>query len=207
MKQVQKYTLIEYGRSLVQIFLHIVMSYPVRILYGTNRTLPENLNILNRGVLVVSNHQSMADPFVVLSHIPFRSFLKLVPLYFPVDNKEYNRFYFKPFLKVLGGYDIGETKKEKLIGLMRTRDFLKRGRTIFLFPEGKINKESIGDFQRGIEFFMQSSNGVIFVRMDGFGSYWDILTRKKPTMKFSQIYSFDTHPIGCREIRMLFEKI
>jgi len=202
-----KYTFIEYIRSLVQIMLHIIIAYPVRIFCRTERVLPTNLNILKRGVLVVSNHQSMADPFVVLSHIPLRSFLKLVPLYFPVDSEEYNRFYFKPFLKILGGYDIGGTKKEKLIGLMQTRDFLKHGRTIFLFPEGKINKDSIGDFQRGIEFFMQESNGVVFVRMDGFSSYWDILIRKKPTMKFSQIYYFDTHPMCCQEVKMFLETI
>lgn len=200
------YTAIEYGRAIVQILLHFFSAYPVRAFYNAYRVLPSNLHIIKRGMLVVSNHQSMADPFVVLGHIPFKLFLQTVPLYFPVSHTEYNYWYFKPFLKILGGYDIGGTKKEKLIGLMKTRDLLKQKRTVFLFPEGKINKETIGDFHRGIEFFAKSSSGVIFVRMQGFGSYWDILVRKKPTMKFSEVHSFQTIPLRSQEIRAFYDR-
>lgn len=202
----QGYTVAEYSRAFAQVLMHFFFAYPVRVFYNAYRVLPSNLYIIRRGMLLVSNHQSMADPFAVMGHIPFRMFLQIVPLYFPVSHVEYNRWYFKPFLKIFGGYDVGGTKKEKLIGLMKTRDLLKRKRTVLLFPEGKINKETIGDFHRGIEFFAKSSNGVVFVRMQGFGSYWDILVRKKPTMKFSEVHSFQTIPLQVQKIRALYDQ-
>lgn len=197
----------DYIRITAQILSYLVITPQVRVLFGAKRVFPEDWHSLKRGILFVSNHQSKIDPFVVLSYLPFKLFLQLLPIHFPVNHRDYQRYYFKPLLKLVGGYDIGGTKKEKLLGLMRTRHLLKNQKTVFLFPEGEINRETMGEFQPGIEFLARDSQGVVFVRMRGFGHYRDVLARGKSLLKFSKVYSIDALPANAEELKAFVEQL
>lgn len=194
-------------RIAAQIVSYIIITPQVRVLFGARRVFPDEWHSLKRGILFVSNHQSKIDPFVVLSYLPFRLFLQILPIHFPVNHRDYQRYYLKPLLKLVGGYDIGGTKKEKLMGLMYTRHLLKKHKTVFLFPEGEINRETMGEFQPGIEFLAKDSRGIVFVRMRGFGHYRDVFARGKSLLKFSKVYDIDMLPANAEELKTFVEQL
>lgn len=137
-----------------------------------------DLATVSRGFLIIANHQSFLDPFIVLGHIPFRIFLKMLPIRFPVHHKFMVQWKWA-WLRLVGSYDIGGTPREKMIGLYRTRALLHSGTTIFLFPEGKIQRDNqIGELQKGIHFLLAGTTKIMTVRLRGFhrrdmGMLWE----------------------------------
>ena len=198
----------EWLQIFLQATLYILISRPLRWVYHAERAVPSGMYKVKQGALFVSNHQSMADPFLVLVHIPTKVFFQSLPFYFPVSSAYYRRWYLRPFIAVLGGYDIGGTKTEKMLGLLRTRALLKQKRTVFLFPEGKINKKNIGDFERGIEFFVKDCvGGVIFVQMRAFSMSWSELIETRPQLKFSEVYTFHRGSPRAHELQSLMQDL
>lgn len=159
--------------SIVQVLAYVIGALPLRIMYRTERKLPHNLHLLRRGSLIVSNHQSMLDPFIVSACLPFHIFLKMVPIRPPVidyifRDPRYNPPFF-PILKMFGCFSIGKTSAEKMKSIFYIRELLKRHETVFLFPEGGISTEhTVKEFKQGVDFFMDQALNVIFVRLRGF---------------------------------------
>lgn len=154
--------------SLVQIMCYVVMTLPLRLLVLARREIDPQIRHLRRGSLVVANHQWSLDPFVVLGHLPFATFLSLLPIRFPVAHKFMKNQYWQ-WLRLFGCYDIGATPREKMVGLYRARQLLRHHVTVFLFPEGNVNRSGqVGELQRGIEFLVTENTPVMFVRLQGF---------------------------------------
>lgn len=172
--------------TLAQIGCYLVMIIPLRLLTLTRRDIDPGIARLRRGTLVVANHQWFLDPFVVLAHLPFLSFLALLPIRFPVKHK-FMRNRWGQCLRLVGAYDLGKTPREKMVGLYRARQLLHQRVTIFLFPEGNVNRTGqLGELQRGIQFLMDEKTPLMFVRLKGFHQRdaWDFL-REKRSMVFS----------------------
>jgi 1-acyl-sn-glycerol-3-phosphate acyltransferase len=191
-----------------QILSYFFFYFPRRLFYNVDVSLPDNLKELKNGSLLVVNHQSILDPFDVLSCMPFGVFLKILPIRFPVTHKYMRKTLFSKVLPLLGCYDIGETAREKMGGLFFAHKLLKNGKTIFLFPEGKISKKGeISVFKKGIEFFTREAESVIFVRMDGFNKAKVPCFRKKCNMIFSPVNKLKNKKISAEELKLFFEKI
>ncbi|MDO8520583.1 MAG: lysophospholipid acyltransferase family protein [bacterium] len=150
------------------VLTYILTVLPLRLLYRARRSFLAEIRSLERGSLIIANHQSMVDPFVITMNLPFLAYLKLVPIYFPVTS-EYMRKPIVGFLmRLLGCYDVGISKQEKMQAFFHTRKLIQQGQTVFLFPEGKISHNNIKEFERGIEFFFKEAKRVMFVKISGF---------------------------------------
>lgn len=154
--------------SLAQIACYLVMAVPLRLLVLAGRRIDPQIRYLRRGSLVVANHQWFLDPFVVLAHLPLAAFLALLPIRFPVKHKFMKNGHWQ-WLRLVGCYDIGNTPREKMVGLYRARQLLRHGVTVFLFPEGNVNQSGqTGELKRGIEFLVTENTPIMFVRLQGF---------------------------------------
>lgn len=154
--------------SILQIFFYVFTAIPLRLFARARRDIDPRIRQLRPGSLIVANHQWFLDPFMVLAHLPFFSFLALLPIRFPVKHK-FMRHKRWQWLRLVGAYDIGRTSRQKMMGLYRARQLLRRNVTIVLFPEGEVNRTGqLGELQRGIKFLMAENTTVMFVRLRGF---------------------------------------
>lgn len=155
-----------------QIFAYLVAALPLRLMYRAHKRLPVNFSALKQGSLIISNHQSMVDPFFVTASMPFRDFLRVLPIRFPTADFVYKSAYlnpkFFPFLKFFGCFSIGATHLERMRVIFYIRELLKQRRTVFLFPEGEITKgTNVKDLKQGIDFLVRDAASVLFVRLHG----------------------------------------
>lgn len=152
----------------VQFSSYFVLYIPLRIFFRAHRSLPDDFSRLTRGSLVIANHQSMVDPFIVMGNLPFFTFVRLLPVRFPTDHEYMASPVLGQALRFFGCYDVGATPRMRMCTLLKTCDLLRSGETVFLFPEGSIARSEMKEFNQGIEFFIREAQSVIFVRMDGF---------------------------------------
>ncbi len=177
-----------------QILSYIIGAIPLRLLYRGKRVLPDDLHRLRRGSLLISNHQSMVDPFYVLAHLPLNHFLRILPIRFPTDGKVYASSFYNPklfpILTLLGCFSVGVTKAEKMRAIFYIRGLLKKRETVFLFPEGEIIKErNVKDLKRGIDFFIDDALNVLFVRISGLNGVKRTLhDTVKCTITFGEVF-------------------
>lgn len=174
-----------------QILFYICSVFFIRTATRAKRTLPENIHTLTSGALLIANHQSKMDPFIVLAHLPFSTFKKIVPIRFPVHHDFMKLRRYRYPLSLLGAYDIGGTPWAKMIGLLRTKKYLDDKTTVFIFPEGKINQAAVGEFEQGIEMFIKDGRQIIIVRLDGLERSLKALFRSGNSIRFGRV--FDTH--------------
>lgn len=143
----------------------------------------KGLEKIGRGSLIIANHQSKLDPFMILAQFPFRTFCRTIPIRFPVAHKEYTRY---KCLRIFGAYDIGETNREKMLGLYKTRQYLADGYSIMIFPEGKLSKsDELGELKMGVSFLVSHAKSVLFVKIAGFNIKKDRLVSFSDIMKIN----------------------
>lgn len=132
---------------------------------------PENLNI-RTGTLIIANHQSKLDPFLISHHLAMQDWASAVPMRYPVTPEYMRGGFLSTLIKLLGGYNIGETPLQRLKGLAFTRELLKKQYSVLIFPEGKIDhtKNGVSTFQRGVEVLFSQNHPVVFARLTGLNS-------------------------------------
>ncbi len=193
--------------TVLQLIVYLLSFLFIRAAVRAKFILPNNINTLIRGSLIVSNHRSKMDPFVVLAYLPLITFVQIIPIRFPVDYDymKYRRFsYTLPFI---GGYNIGGSPWAKMVGLLRTKKYLEQNTTVFLFPEGKINQDMIGEFQRGINFFLEGGRKVIIIRIDGLGRIGGGLFKKGNSLRFSKVFDTSSEKIDAIKLRTLLNEL
>jgi 1-acyl-sn-glycerol-3-phosphate acyltransferase len=164
--------------TIAQILCYILMVIPLRLLARARRDIDRDISRLRPGSLVVANHQWFLDPFVVLAHLPLLTFLTLLPIRFPVKHDFMSKKRWQ-WLRLVGAYDLGNTPRDKMIGLCRARQYVRSSTTVFLFPEGQVSRTGhIGELQRGIEYLITEDTPLMFVRLHGFhrrdlGMLWE----------------------------------
>ena len=95
--------------------------------------------------VIAGNHTGMPDPFVVCMNLPFRIQAKLIPFRFFVIN----RFFFAPlgfYLHLLGGFPAHKHDRYAY-GLEVAYEAHQKGHSVVIFPEGKISKNSVQEFE------------------------------------------------------------
>lgn len=136
---------------------------------GLQVSLPPDLYV-PVGTLVIANHRSMLDPFLVTYHLGPQNWITSVPTRYPMDADYARRPIIGSMAKMLGAYDIGATPIERAKKLLFTRDLLDKGRTVLLFPEGELVEEGsvVKEFQQGAKMLFSHDYPTLFVRLSGF---------------------------------------
>lgn len=176
----------------VQILVYIISTIPLRIIYATKISKTTNLKGLHRGTVLISNHQSNVDPFLILSCFSLRQFLNIVPVRFPVadhvykDKKLNPRFF--PILKILGCFSIGDTATKKMRALFYIKQLLEQGVTLLIFPEGKHNQEiKVTEFKQGINFFKDAADSMVLIKLTGLNK--TARDNNRASVTFSEVFS------------------
>jgi len=161
---------------------------------GLRVHIPRNLYV-PRGTLVLANHRSMLDPFLVTYHLGSQNWLTAVPTRYPMTSFYARRPIIGRALKMLGAYDIGKTPIERAKKLLFTRNLLHRQHTVLLFPEGKIVEEGtiVDEFQQGAKMLFAHDCPTLFVRLSGFdtSSFFHPETVTDARMVYSDIIRGD----------------
>ncbi len=180
---------VDYAITLTQIMAYVVFSRFLRYFFRSVNSISDNIGQLKKGSLIISNHQSVLDPFLILARLPFCTFIKVLPVRFPTSHEYYTKL---RFFSILGCYDIGNTKKDKMANLFRTRQYLIDRKTIMLFPEGKIcASNDLSDFHLGVTFFVDVAENIVFVKMVGFQrSNWLAVWNPQRQLIFSPVYEY-----------------
>ena len=111
---------------------------------------------LDRPLLVVANHSSAWDPFLIFSALGRNFFLNEKLWRIPAHHAQFDNCFKRLFFKALGVYPIrreGEFSKSLRI----TIELLKSGYNILFFPEGKRVLSGPGSHppKRGISFLLR----------------------------------------------------
>jgi len=123
-------------------------------------TTDQKVYDLKKPIVIMANHKSIFDPWIISTSLPFKTFCKLLPIRI-LGTKDYS----DPFLKLVGKFGIVSfiyyiygvigirkawTFEEKTEPLVQA---IKHKQSAFIFPEGGLNKdEMIGNFRRGVPY-------------------------------------------------------
>lgn len=192
-----------------QLLSYFIFYIPFKVFYKIEGDIPKDIKKIKRGSLLVSNHQTHLDPWIIMTKIPFSVGIKILPIRCPVCDEYMSNPYFSKILKILGCYNIGKTSRENTLNIFYTRELLQKGETVFLFPEGRISRDgkNICDFKRGIEFFVKESKNVIFARMKGFNEVKLPSFRAKCSITFSPVQDLTVKDADVEDIKMVFNKL
>lgn len=143
------------------------------------------------GTLIIVNHQSRLDPFFAAYHLGWRNIFRNAPFNFPVMSEYMRNPLFWLPTRSLGCFDIGATPLEKARGLLRIRSLLKSRKTVIIFPEGKIARDTSHPdvFEKGINFLIGDTTPVVLVRLSGMNtwSFWNIKARYQTEVHLSEL--------------------
>ncbi len=159
-------------------------------------TYPDDLSIPN-GTMVISNHQHRYDPYLIyyyLNKINKRNDDETL-IRFPVASPYMRHWALGPFLKFFGCFDIGNSVREKVNGLLLIRSLLDSEISILLFPEGRRVKidEKPFDFHKGIDSILSGDTDVLLILITGMNDFeWlNFSFKSQVTVKFSKLITAD----------------
>lgn len=134
-----KYSKPSFSRFSQQIFQLIILVLAKIVLQPFSRAeIPPNLRSFasRKPCIFVANHRRAFDPFVVCSGLPLKVILRTLPIGFITHNAFYDSP-LRPLLWLMGCYPAKNPKGEsRLAGIDASIDFVRRGYSIFIFPEG-----------------------------------------------------------------------
>ncbi|KND47574.1 MAG: 1-acyl-sn-glycerol-3-phosphate acyltransferase [Parcubacteria bacterium C7867-006] len=175
----------------IPIFLQKVGYIVFSVLYKTFLKIEirgkENFVGLRGPVIIAANHTSELDVTTASMLLPF--FSPLLPIYFVSDPKEKfktfgwrNYIYGGIFFNLLGGYAIHSGHKDYAISLTDHIELLKKGRTVYIFPEGKRTLDgNLSPARGGLGFLaFQSKATVVPVAINTFHALsWKVFLLRK----------------------------
>lgn len=154
---------------------------------------------LNSPTILIANHKHPVDLFMFFSFVPWQTFVKLLPIrVYAADNfSNHNKFSrFLKFSKVL--YVIyflfniikvpsHGTAEEKLQLVLKS---LKKGESVFLFPEGRMMKsDNIGEIKQGIYVLAKENPQIpIFISHINYGKKFTF--RRLVKVRLGHSFSF-----------------
>ncbi|MEX0616418.1 MAG: lysophospholipid acyltransferase family protein [Candidatus Woykebacteria bacterium] len=154
-----------------QILVYFILVLPIRFFLRVkgkhNLKSFEALSKKN-GVLLISNHTSRTDPFVIFSSFPFSVFYKLVPIHFMTSSAYLNNWLQRLILTLLGCFP-HKTSDPTYSSVFRSVELISRGERVLIFPEGKrVKLLKSSEPKRGIgTIVLESSYSVLPIRIIG----------------------------------------
>ena len=121
----------------VQKVTYGVVFWPFRLLWRLKATVDTSLLTLPRGrYLMVANHRAALDAHLMLSALPYETFIKLTPIRFFAANN-YLRWWWQRLLLQATGCFLAYAADGKLSGVKAGLKLASMGNSLFIFPEGK----------------------------------------------------------------------
>lgn len=118
----------------------------------------EKLNASRRPVIIVANHSSKLDPFVVLSAMGWRYFLRFYPWKFPLAKDYAQKWWLGKPAALVGCYKI-EGRGDLNESLKETFSCIDNGFSLIFFPEGRmVRKGEISKIKRGIGYVCEKKD-------------------------------------------------
>jgi len=130
----------------VLIFTSYLTATVSKIIFGIFANLSskgvENLKYIEGPVLIISNHSSILDPYVLTAGVPYKYLPKIVPPRFATYHRFYNNPLLKPFMYLWGCFPVypktGDLSHVLRSAIAITKD--KREKSILIYPEGLVVK-------------------------------------------------------------------
>ena len=133
---------------------------------------PKNF-VVPSGTLIISNHQSKSDPFLIIRFLGFANFIRNAPTRFPTIHSFMDIPILGQFLWSIYCFKVGESTMERAHALIQMRDILRLRKTILLFPEGR--RIRIGNeveiFHKGIDMLLAKDFSILLVRLRNFNDW------------------------------------
>lgn len=139
----------------------------LRLLYGVRSIYPERLPDKG-GVLIVANHVSYIDAFIMSAGCDR-------PVRFLMMKKYYDMRWANWFLRSAGAIPIDTESGQASAAIKACVDSLKNNEVVCIFPEGELTKNGeLNEFKRGMEIIAKKANTpVVPVAISGlFGSFF-----------------------------------
>jgi 1-acyl-sn-glycerol-3-phosphate acyltransferase len=194
---------------LVWVFTYIVFKPIAALLYNREVEIPEQLRHAEQvpiPAIIISNHKSILDPWLVLTSLPFKTYLRLLPIRIMGATRFKNPI--SMMLKRIGlvwliyfMYDVlvidpDLSFEEKI---QSSVEALKHNESLLIFPEGKVCPQSISVniFKRGVAAIDLKTHTPIIpaaIRFFGKGSGQKCVVRfgKEFCLPFKR---FETYPV------------
>lgn len=129
-----------------------------------------NAQNYKRGTILVANHQSRLDFFLIHTGIPFHRYVQMLPIYQLTADIYMNTWWKRLFLTLGGCIPIDSTSKlRSTVGLLNLLDKIEKGNSVLIFPQGKVVKARETNFFSGIGYLLhKKTNPVIPIYLEGF---------------------------------------
>ncbi|MBI2046214.1 MAG: 1-acyl-sn-glycerol-3-phosphate acyltransferase [Parcubacteria group bacterium] len=144
--------------SIIWLITYLILDPVLRLFFSVETTIhPSLLASPPKNALIISNHKSMADPWIIPVMMPFQLFINFSPIRFsgatrfnsPIRNFLYS-IGIIPLIYFL--YNVIKIPHEGTTDQKLTpfKEALLRGETVMFFPEGSIMPDGfLGEFKRG----------------------------------------------------------
>lgn len=133
--------------EICQILIHLTTSIPQRFLFKIK--VNKKLNLKKGKYIIAANHPSKLDPFMLLAAIPFRTYLRLVPIRF-ITAEKYMDTWYKKIYMLPPGCVTTEPKNRKCLDVLK--ECLNNRETIFVFPRGQLERRGKSPAKVGVVY-------------------------------------------------------
>lgn len=165
----------------VLILVYFITTIPLRLIFKI-KSNHKNFHIdASKLYILASNHPSKLDPFLVLCSLPFKKYIKLLPIHFLTTDDYMRKWYKKVFLLPLGCVSTEEINGIK--PLIKLKISLENKETVYIFPRGALEKnKKIGPPRVGVVYMerevKESLIAPINISIKNNISLYDILRRR-----------------------------
>ena len=174
---------------IVQHIYYFLFHFPLKIVLRAKVYCLKNFKIERRPVIIASNHDSYADPFL-LALLPYPIIRQLIPIYFVTSKYHYDKWWIRIVIRPMGSYPIRRWGWTLDSLLKPTITLLEKKKTVMIFPEGKIirgnEKPKTKD---GFNYLLKKTDGTILpMRITGLKdkTAMDVLRRRNIIIRLAK---------------------
>lgn len=120
-----------------QIITYFLVGAPLRLLFRVKRSINFKIE-KGKKYIIAANHPARIDPFLISYSLPFKEFIKLVPLRFITADEYLTNPLLRYFLLLYGCFTTKKQKNKTVLEL--SIELLERGETVFIFPSGRLEQ-------------------------------------------------------------------
>ena len=176
-----------------------------------------NLEVVDSGVkfdknakyLIISNHQTQSDPFIITPFLPIFVRFKLLPYRYLITDNYLKKRHLRYFLYLCGCFSTSKEKNNDVKPLKLAQEYINKNQTVFIFPEGRLNPS--GKIDKSIPIgvgaiYLERENSDLYllpVKIEYFEGRKIKITYKKPFRH--KMFPKDLTPLAKDLIERIYE--